>query len=72
MFNMGLPEGLILAGIFTVWPFWKIFDRVGLSPWLSLLMVIPVVNIITLFYLAFTEWPSMNNKKRIINSWDIE
>ncbi|MFY9855965.1 MAG: hypothetical protein WAK26_19020 [Terracidiphilus sp.] len=37
-------------------PFWMIFKKAGLSPWLCLLMIIPLVNIITLWVIAFTTW----------------
>lgn len=47
---------LIFAAIAVI-PFWKICERVGHSPWLSLLVLIPLVNIIFIYYLAFGEWP---------------
>ena len=51
-------HGLWLIGIIiAIIPFWKICDRVGLSPWLSLLLLIPLANIIVVYYVAFAEWP---------------
>jgi hypothetical protein len=47
-----------LAAIIAIIPFWRICDRVGLSPWLSLLLLIPLANIIFVYYVAFAEWPS--------------
>ena len=47
-----------IAAIIAIIPFWRICDRVGLSPWLSLLLLIPLANIIFIYYLAFSEWPS--------------
>lgn len=38
-------------------PYWKIYQRTGQSPALSLLMLVPLVNIIMLFILAFGAWP---------------
>jgi hypothetical protein len=38
-------------------PYWQIFKKAGFSPWLSLLMLIPLVNVLALFYLAFAKWP---------------
>jgi hypothetical protein len=52
-------HGLWLIGIIiAIIPFWKICDRVGLSPWLSLLLLIPLANIIFVYYVAFAEWPA--------------
>jgi hypothetical protein len=36
---------------------WKIAQKAGFSGPASLLMLIPLVNIIVLIYFAFTEWP---------------
>ena len=43
----------------AVIPFWRICTRVGHSPWLSLLILIPLVNLIFLYILAFGEWPAL-------------
>ena len=37
-------------------PYWRIFDRLGFSGWLSILMFVPLVNIILLYYVAFSSW----------------
>ena len=37
-------------------PFWVIFKKAGFAPALSLVMLIPIVNIIALYMLAFSEW----------------
>ena len=47
-----------IGTIIAILPIWRICDRVGLSPWLSLLLFIPLANIISVYYLAFAEWPS--------------
>jgi uncharacterized membrane protein YhaH (DUF805 family) len=36
---------------------WKIAQKAGFSGAASLLMLIPLVNVIVLIYFAFTEWP---------------
>ena len=63
MTNLGLPEILLILIIVIIGmicvillPYWKIFGKAGFSPVLSLLMVIPLVNIIMLYYLAFSKW----------------
>ena len=37
-------------------PYWMIFKKAGFSPWLSLLMYIPLVNIIVLYVVGFSDW----------------
>ena len=51
----------LIGAIIAIIPFWRICDRVGLSPWLSLLLLIPLVNIIFVYYVAFTDWPSQRS-----------
>jgi hypothetical protein len=47
-----------VAAAIAIIPFWKICMRVGLSPWLSLLLVIPLVGWVFVYYLAFADWPA--------------
>ena len=51
----------IFFGMLVVWaivivPFWQIFKKAGMTPALSLLMVLPLVNLIMLYVLAFSRW----------------
>jgi uncharacterized membrane protein YhaH (DUF805 family) len=52
----------------------KIFSKAGYSWALGLLMLIPIVNIIMAFFLAFADWPvrrelrSLNQKQNNITS----
>ena len=46
-----------IHALLIIVPFWKIFSKVGLSGWLSILCIIPIAHIIVLFYLAFSELP---------------
>jgi uncharacterized membrane protein YhaH (DUF805 family) len=43
----------------------KIFSNAGYSWALGLLMLIPIVNIIMAFYLAFADWP-VNKELRLL------
>jgi TRAP-type C4-dicarboxylate transport system permease small subunit len=53
---------LIIVGLIIVLPFWKIFSKAGFSGVLSILMIIPIVNLFMIFYLAFAEWPALKNR----------
>ncbi len=50
---------MFLAGLLIVLPFWMICKKAGFTPALSLLMLVPVANIILPFYLAFASWPAL-------------
>lgn len=65
MNNLGLAEIAIIllflpfAWRLTIIPFWKICTKAGLPVWLSILMVVPLANIVVPFVIAFTEWPAL-------------
>jgi hypothetical protein len=68
--NLGAPEiFLILFVIFffgvllCLLPYWFIFRKAGFAPALSLLMLIPLVNVVMVFYLAFAEWPALRQQQ---------
>jgi hypothetical protein len=44
-------------------PFWTIFAKAGFSPWLSLLMLVPGVNLIVLYMVAFSRWPFRGGRR---------
>ena len=52
----------LLGVILTIVPFWKICSKAGFPGALSLLMMIPVANIILPFYIAFAKWPALEEK----------
>jgi len=54
----GGPIFCLIIAVLIIIPFWFIFSKAGFSKWLSLLMVIPLVNIAMLYFLAFATWPS--------------
>lgn len=53
----GLFMGLIMMAVIIL-PFWFIFSKAGYSRWLSLLMVVPIINIVMVYFLAFSTWPN--------------
>jgi len=56
--GMGMFIGMAIMFVLVVIPFWSIFGKAGHPKWLALLMLVPLVNIITLYYLAFSNWPA--------------
>jgi hypothetical protein len=59
MFHHGLGPSWLIIAVVAVIPFWRICARVGYSPWLSLLILVPLVNLFFIYYLAFSEWPAL-------------
>ena len=53
---------LLLPLAILVVPFWQIFKKAGFSPWLSLLMLVPLANFVMLFVLAFASWPALHRR----------
>jgi len=47
--------GMVIS-ILVLIPFWFIFKKAGFSPFLSLLIFLPIINIIMLYFLAFAKW----------------
>ena len=48
---MTIPALILIIPLFQLW------KRTGHSGWISLLMLIPVVNLIMVYVLAFKAWP---------------
>ena len=45
-------------------PYWKIWSRTGHAGAWGLLMLIPLANIISLWVLAFKDWPALRDRNR--------
>jgi len=64
-FLPGIPEMLIIGLMMSVvsfvlvFPFWKICSKAGFPGMLSIAIMIPGLNIVLLFFLAFAEWPAL-------------
>jgi uncharacterized membrane protein YhaH (DUF805 family) len=56
---MGFWQFLIalLYVVAIIYPVSIILRRIGFSPWWSLLAVVPVINLIMLWVLAYVGWP---------------
>ena len=53
---------VLYVGVFVI-PFWRIFKKAGFSPWFSILMPIPLLNVVMCFFLAFARWPNTEASK---------
>ena len=48
---------MILMAVIVVVPFWNICKKAGYPGVISLLVLIPLVNIAFLYFLGFSRWP---------------
>ena len=63
MAGYGLGHWLVFVVMVAVvlYPIGRILGRIGLSPFWSFLAVIPLVNLIALWVLAFSDWPGTSS-----------
>ncbi len=47
---------ILLGVVIVIIPCWFISKKAGFSPWLSLLNLIPLGNLIYLYIMAFSDW----------------
>ena len=48
---------VVVQAVFTVVVFGNIFSKAGFSRWFSVLLAVPIVNVIIILWFSFTEWP---------------
>lgn len=62
--SLHLPEvivvgaAFVVSSLFLVIPSARICQRLGFSPWLGAVAVIPLANLILLWFVAFSDWPA--------------
>ena len=56
MFLGILPVIILVGYIVIIVPFWFICKKAGFSPWLALINLIPLGNLILIYILAFADW----------------
>ncbi|MEQ9191327.1 MAG: hypothetical protein RLQ25_12645 [Alphaproteobacteria bacterium] len=56
---MDLGVGPFLGLLILFYPVWRILQRAGFSPWLTLLLLLPGLGLLILMLLlAFADWPA--------------
>ena len=66
--GLGVSELFILGFIvallaIVVWPAMRICRRIGFSPLLGLLAVVPIANVVLLWFVALSPWPSSDRRE---------
>lgn len=49
---------MLVVAVVVVIPVWRICRRTGYPGWLGILILIPVANLLFLYFLAFADWPT--------------
>lgn len=62
---------LTVIGLIYIGSFWQIFKKAGYVPAVSLVMLVPYVNILAFLWLAFYEWP-VQKRLRELESEDLQ
>lgn len=47
---------MLIVGILLVVPTWRICQRIGYPGPIGLLIVVPIANIVLLYFIAFSKW----------------
>jgi hypothetical protein len=56
MYVLFLGFFAVMVTLVVIIPYWFIFKKAGFSPFLALLMFVPFINVIMLYFLAFARW----------------
>ncbi len=56
-FGMMNPIVFLLFALVVAVPGWRICAKAGYPGWLGLLIVVPIANVVLLYFLGFSEWP---------------
>jgi len=51
-----IPIVILIGLVIVIVPFWFICKKAGFSPWLSLIYLIPLGNLVLYYILAFSKW----------------
>ncbi|MEQ8711006.1 MAG: hypothetical protein RIC36_18640 [Rhodospirillales bacterium] len=59
------PVSFVIVAALQIIPCWKALEKVGMTPALSLIALIPGLGLlIVLFILAYGRWPAINDGRR--------
>lgn len=55
---------MLVVAVIVILPAWRICARAGFSGWLGILAIVPIANLILLYFLAFADWPALRQHAR--------
>ena len=54
---------LVSTVLLVAWPAWRICAKAGFPGPLGIMAILPLLNLVLLFILAFAEWPALRDRK---------
>lgn len=66
--NIGFMEAcivVVIVGAIVVWPAWRIVDKTGYPGVMALAAFVPLLNIVLVLFLAFSEWPIERQRREL-------
>jgi len=65
MGTFSLWHWIIVLLVLWIWvfPLWRILKRIGRTPALALLAVIPLIGSILLWWIALSDWPKLRSEQ---------
>jgi hypothetical protein len=59
---LGFLPLLLLIGAVVIWaiPYWVICSRTGLSKWMLLALMVPILGWFLPWFIAFSKWPKID------------
>ena len=55
---------ILIGAALVFWPTIRILKRLGLSPWMSLLLIVPIGNLLLLWIVAYSDWGNVKTTSR--------
>lgn len=49
---------MLVIAVAVVIPVWRICRRTGYPGWMGIMILVPVINLIFLYFMAFADWPA--------------
>jgi hypothetical protein len=56
---------LMFVGLLFIAPFWQLFKKAGYIPLVSLVMIVPYLNVLAFLWLAFSDWPVLKRLRAL-------
>ena len=69
MMGVELLVQLVVGAVLLI-PMSNIVKRAGYNPWLTLLGVIPLVNLVMFLVFAFSEWPRLRAQETVVETFE--
>ena len=60
-----LLSGIAISAVLFLYPLWRIFEKAGLKPAWSLLVLMPLGELVVPLILFFADWPNAARKTRV-------